>query len=135
MTRFLYELTFQRFHASLLASRQLHRRFILILVLLLQCSTSSDSIFTIENKILNGRWVFFGFTLYPSYRRVRTAWEPLAFHTFREILEVLCIEWRNSKPSFASLRMKILNISLPQVGIEPTTRRVYGHTFVPLRNH
>ena len=28
--------------------------------------------------------------------------------------------------------MKILNISFPRIGIEPTTRRVYSHTAVPL---
>ena len=31
--------------------------------------------------------------------------------------------------------MKILNISLPRAGIEPTTCRVYSHTLVPLRHH
>ena len=41
---------------------------------------------------------------------------------------------RRALPTFQSKEMKILNISLPQVEIEPTTCRVYSRTLVPLRH-
>ena len=38
----------------------------------------------------------------------------------------------STPPRHRSEEMKILNISCPRVGIEPTTCRVYSDTLVPL---
>ena len=35
----------------------------------------------------------------------------------------------------AAQEMKILNVPFPQMGLEPTTFRVYSHTLVPIRHH
>ena len=75
------------------------------------------------------------------------------FSIFRRILEALCryaiasasiVVFRPPLNSggaqhcallgYQSKEMKILNILFPQVGIEPTTSRVYSRAFVPLRH-
>ena len=41
---------------------------------------------------------------------------------------------RRALPRHQNADMKFLNISFLQVGIEPTSSRVYSDTFVPLRH-
>ena len=61
-----------------------------------------------------------------------------ATHFSSKYLQVLRVEWRwtqrRALPPHQSEEMKILNISLPWVGIDPTTYGIYSHTLRPLRH-
>ena len=66
---------------------------------------------------------------------VKTLRSPFAAEfLMRYVLIGIYIRQRRALPRYRSEEMKILNITFPRVGIEPTTSRVYSHTLVPLRH-